>query len=214
MKTLFEQYRPKTFDEVIGQDKAIQKIETIGKRGLTGRAFWLSGQSGTGKTTLARIIAHTVADDIYIDEIDAGQANPAKLGELERTLYTLAWGRGGKCIIINEAHGLSKRAIRQFLVMLERLPAHVCFIFTTTCEGQELLFDGSEDTAPLLSRCVRIDLARRDLAKPFAKRCREIATKEELNGQDLPAYIRLAQTYRNNMRAMLQAVESGAMLKK
>jgi DNA polymerase-3 subunit gamma/tau len=211
MKTLFEQYRPQTFDEVVGQDKAIRQIETIGKRGLTGRAFWLSGQSGTGKTTLARIIASLVADDIYIDEIDAGQATPGKLAELERTLYTLAWGRGGKCIIINEAHGLSKRAIRQLLVMLERLPDYVCFIFTTTCEGQELLFDGSEDTAPLLSRCVRIDLARRDLAKPFAKRCQEIATKEGLNGQELKDYVRLAQTYRNNMRAMLQAVESGAM---
>jgi len=214
MKTLFEQYRPKTFDEVVGQDKAIQKIQTIGKRGLTGRAFWISGQSGTGKTTLARIIASLVAEDIYIDEIDAGQATSGKLAELENTLYTLAWGRGGKCVIINEAHGLSKRAIRQLLVMLERLPSHVCFIFTTTIEGQELLFDGSEDTAPLLSRCVRIDLARRDLAKPFAKRCREIATKEGLNGQEMKDYVRLAQTYRNNMRAMLQAVESGAMLKK
>ena len=214
MKTLFEQYRPKTFDEVVGQDKAIRQIQTIGKRGLTGRAFWLSGQSGTGKTTLARIIASLVAEDIYIDEIDAGQATSGKLAELENTLYTLAWGRGGKCVIINEAHGLSKRAIRQLLVMLERLPSHVCFIFTTTIEGQELLFDGSEDTAPLLSRCVRIDLARRDLAKPFAKRCREIATKEGLNGQEMKDYVRLAQTYRNNMRAMLQAVESGAMLKK
>ena len=214
MKTLFEQYRPKTFDEVVGQDKAIRQIQTIGKRGLTGRAFWLSGQSGTGKTTLARIVAHTVADEMYVDEIDAGQATPGKLAELEKTLYTLAWGRGGKCIIINEAHGLSKRAIRQLLVMLERLPSHVCFIFTTTCEGQELLFDGSEDTAPLLSRCVRIDLARRDLAKPFAKRCREIATKEGLNGQEMKDYVRLAQTYRNNMRAMLQAVESETMLKK
>ena len=55
--TLFEKYRPKTFDEVLGQDKAIHKIELLLARGWGGRAWWISGASGAGKTTLARIIA-------------------------------------------------------------------------------------------------------------------------------------------------------------
>jgi DNA polymerase III gamma/tau subunit len=49
---LTEQYRPQTLDDVVGQDKIIQRIRGLAKRGLAGRAYWLSGQSGTGKTRL------------------------------------------------------------------------------------------------------------------------------------------------------------------
>ena len=47
---LTEQYRPRTFDDVVGQDKIIQRIKGLAKRGLAGRAYWLSGQSGTART--------------------------------------------------------------------------------------------------------------------------------------------------------------------
>lgn len=49
---LYEKYRPADWPEVIGQDKALAKIAALRKRGLAGRAYWFSGQSGTGKAVL------------------------------------------------------------------------------------------------------------------------------------------------------------------
>ena len=49
--------------QVVGQGKAIRRIDVLRKRGLSGRAYWLSGQSGTGKTTIARLLAAEIADD-------------------------------------------------------------------------------------------------------------------------------------------------------
>jgi DNA polymerase III gamma/tau subunit len=210
---LYEQYRPTTFDEVLGQDKALAKVAALARRGLAGRAYWISGQSGTGKTTIARILAAEAADDFNIQEIDAAEATVNNLKDLEHDLRMFGFGsKSGKAVIINESHGLRKDSIRHLLVMLERIPAHVIFIFTTTCEGQQALFDDYDDANPLLSRCIRIDLARRDLAKPFAAKVQEIATKEGLNGQPIEAYVKLAQRCKNNMRAMFQAVEAGEML--
>ena len=49
----------------------MEKIRALAKRGLAGRAYWLSGQSGTGKATIARLIAAEVADPFFITELDA-----------------------------------------------------------------------------------------------------------------------------------------------
>ena len=108
--------------------------------------------------------------------------------------------------------GLRKDVIRSLLVILERLPAHVVVIFTTTNDGQESLFEDCDDASPLLSRCLRLDLARRGLAELFAARCLEIARAEQLDGRPIADYVRLAKDCRNNFRAMLNHVESGAML--
>ena len=100
------------------------------------------------------------------------------------------------------------------LVSLERIPPHVVWIFTTTCEGQESLFENYSDGSPLLSRCLDFALARRGLAEAFAKRVQEIAQREGLDGRPLKDYLRLVQDNKNNFRAVIQAIEAGEMLGK
>lgn len=210
---LFETYRPHAFADVLGQEKACNKAQSIIARDWGARGWWIAGKSGTGKTTLAYIIAQCGADPFNVIEIDASTLTPARLRELEDSANTFGMGeRSGKAFIVNEAHGLRRDTIRQLLVMLERLPDHVVWIFTTTRAGQDVLFDECDDSSPLLSRCIRLELAERGLAPLFAERCREIAQAEGLDGRPIKDYIRLAQTHRNNFRAMLQSIEAGEMM--
>ena len=213
MQTLYEKYRPKTLDQIIGQNKAVKTISRLIKSGVGGHCFWLSGISGSGKTTLARIIAGSIADDLYIQEFDcADQLSVSVLDKIESDMQYRAFGKGGKCFIINEAHGLRKQSIRRLLGLLERIPDYVCIIFTTTKQGESKLFEDNIDSNPLLSRCIKIELTNQGLAKPFSEHCRKIATKENLNGKPIESYVKLAQRCKNNCRMMLQEIEAGFMI--
>lgn len=215
MAQLALKHRPQSWGEVVGQDKAVARLTALRDgRGLGGRAYWITGGSGTGKTTIAQLIAAEVADPFNVEELDASALTVAELREVERDASTYAIGaKPGRVWIINEAHGLRAPVVRQLLVWLERLPPHVAVIFTTTNEGEAKLFDGTDDAHPLLSRCLPVPLARRDLAKAFAARARSIAQAEGLDGGKTEAqWLRLVQDNGNNLRAVLQAVDAGDML--
>ena len=210
---LVEKYRPTNFADVVGQEKTIAKIRALMGRGLGSRSFWIAGASGTGKTTIARIIASEIADPFCTIEIDAGELSIGKLRDIESSMYMFGMGnKSGRAYIINESHGLRSDVIRKLLVLLEDLPDHVVFIFTTTKAGQDKLFDDQIDAHPLLSRCTVLPLSSQGLAQVFAERARDIATRENLNGKPIESYIRLVKDHRNNFRSVLQAIDNGDML--
>jgi DNA polymerase III gamma/tau subunit len=211
MQPLYEQYRPENWDEIAGQQKVIKSLLTLRDRsGFGGRAIWLTGLSGTGKTTIARLIAAEVADPDYVTELDAETLTPSMLQDIEAESRYSAFGKGGRVYIVNEAHGLKWRTVRQLLVSLERIPDHVVWIFTTTVDGQET-FEGCEDSGPLMSRCLVYHLARRGVADSMAERLKTGAMEQGLDGKDAKDYVKLLYDCKLNMRAAWQRIEAGEM---
>ena len=81
---LTERYRPQSWADVVGQDKAVSRLRAVAQRGLGGRAYWLSGQSGTGKTTTARLVGAELAEPWNVTEYDAAGLTTDEMSSIER----------------------------------------------------------------------------------------------------------------------------------
>ena len=210
---LYEKYRPRRLEDVVGQPKAVREVRSAIRDGAGGKALWISGASGTGKTTIARIVADTIADKSMTVEYDAGdQFTQAEFDDCSRMMEFHGWGKGGRAWIINEAHGIRAPIVRQLCGLCERLPAHCLMVFTTTREGQEALFDDHADAGMLLSRCVEIRLTNQGLSKPFADVLLTIARAEGLDGLPVEHYVKAVQSRKNNLRASIQDLARGQLI--
>lgn len=131
---LYRKYRPQDFSQVIGQEHIVQAISSALADGKVGHAYLLSGPRGTGKTTIARIMARELgssASDIY--ELDAASnrgINEAR--EIRDNLQTLPFDSKYKVYILDEVHMFTKEAWNALLKTIEEPPKHVIFILATT----------------------------------------------------------------------------------
>jgi len=175
---LARKYRPQTFDEVVGQSHVTRTLENAIEGGRVAHAMLFSGPRGTGKTTIARILAKamnceagttpvpcnacrscldiTAGRGVDVFEIDGASNNSVdQVRELrENSRYMPAHSRY-KIYIIDEVHMLSIAAFNALLKTLEEPPAHVLFFFATT--------EAHKIPVTIMSRCQRHDLKRIDL---------------------------------------------------
>ena len=215
--TLYQQYRPKSWADLVGQDKAVAVARRVVERqGFDRGAFFIDcaggNNSGTGKSSLAWVIANTLADPFFITEIPGAKLDKAAVAEIERSAQLCTWSadKPYRVWIVNEAHAITQGGVDLLLTFLESLPKHCVMIFTTTRQPDSDLF--GTDNGPLYSRCHCIRLTNQGLAEPFAQRVKEIAAAEGLDAQPLAKYVALMRQCKNNMRRALQLVEAGEML--
>lgn len=131
---LYRKYRPQEFKEVVGQDHVVNVLVTAIKAGNISHAYLFAGGRGTGKTSIARILAKEIGtspDDLY--EIDAASNRGIDdIRELREGVNTLPFNSKYKVYIIDEVHMLTKEAFNALLKTLEEPPKHVVFVLATT----------------------------------------------------------------------------------
>jgi DNA polymerase-3 subunit gamma/tau len=172
---LARKYRPQTFDEVIGQAHVTQTLANAISSARLAHAILFSGPRGTGKTTIARIVAKAmncetgpapvpcnqcrsckeIASGSAVDvfEIDGASNNGVEqIRELRENIKYMPSHSSFKIYIIDEVHMLSMAAFNALLKTLEEPPAHILFLFATTEPGKI--------PVTILSRCQRHDLKR------------------------------------------------------
>jgi len=184
---LYRKYRPKTFEEVIGQEHITKTLQNQIKNDQIGHAYLFTGSRGTGKTSVAKVFAKAVnclntqngsacgecenckrleqENDINIIEIDAASNNKVDdIRQIREKVKFMPVGAKYKVYIVDEVHMLSDSAFNALLKTLEEPPSYVIFILATT-EVHKL-------PQTILSRCVRFDfryVSVDELSKHLAK---------------------------------------------
>jgi len=149
MAELYRKYRPTKFSEVVGQDAAIKMLKNLGKDDDLPHAFLLSGPSGTGKTTLARILKEKLGCvDSDFREINASDERGIDVIRMINKHVTLAPLGKSRIWLLDETHQLTGDAQNSFLKILEDAPKHAFFMLATT--------DPQKLKKTIITRCMQI----------------------------------------------------------
>lgn len=183
---LYRKYRPTSLDQVVGQPQVTEVLAAAAQTGSFSHAYLFTGQRGTGKTTVARILAHMIneldysdninGDNIDIIEIDAASNNGVDdVREIRDSVQLAPMTCSHKVYIIDEFHMLSKPAFNALLKTIEEPPEYVVFILATT-ELQKV-------PATILSRVQRFHFKPLP-PKLLAEHLRHIADQEKITVDD------------------------------
>lgn len=216
MVALYEKLRPKTLDEFVGHTEAIRQLEDFREAndGFLGQAFWISGPSGTGKSTLAKIIAESVGGDWSVTEMDAQDLSLDFLRDFKDKCQVKPLWAEGHALIANEGHLLNTRTVSYLQTFLESeaITRNATVVFTTTDHGQDRFFGTKSDAFPFLSRCLMVELRLdNDTCLAFRDHLMRTADRLGLNGRPASEYDELLVRCQGNLRMALQEIAAGKM---
>ena len=221
--SLYRDYRPKSFAELVGQEAVVRTLTSAIASGKLAHAYLFSGPRGSGKTSAAKILARCI-DCIHgptptpdntcencrailagtaLDVLEIDAASNRGIDEIRALRDAVKFAPSSmrmKVYIIDEAHMLTKEGANAFLKTLEEPPPHVVFILATT-EPEKL-------PLTILSRCQRY--AFRRIAIPvMIERMREIAAAEKMTIED-DALSAIAYRADGGLRDALTMLEQAA----
>jgi len=219
-EVLARKWRPKTFDDVVGQEHVTRTLGNAIAANRIAHAYLFIGPRGIGKTTLSRIFAMALncakgptlhpcgecdncksiaaSSDMDVVELDAASNN--KVEDIHRVLEQVQFAPSHsrfKIFILDEVHMLSTAAFNALLKTLEEPPPYVKFIFATT-EGDKVL-------PTIVSRCQRFDL-RRISVGDITRRLRFICNAEKIAISD-DALLAIARGSNGGLRDALSALD-------